>query len=493
MVFVVEAEIKSSKTHSTPLIEQCGGLMLFSSPVFLVSFLPAVLLIYYGFLRNKRNLQNIFLFLASLGFYAWGEPKFVLILIGSIIVNWYLGLEVDKYRKHRKKARRIIVLDIVFNISIIFIFKYLTFTMQNIDKVFNISIDIPNIVLPIGISFFTFQAISYVLDVYRGNGKAQKTPLNVGLYIAFFPQLIAGPIVRYNTIAQQIDGRKETFTLFSEGVCRFIIGLSKKVLLANTFASLADYSFGVSSYAPISIDMAWIGAIAYTFQIYYDFSGYSDMAIGLGKMFGFHFEENFNYPYISKSTSEFWRRWHISLGQWFKDYVYIPMGGNRGKNKVFVNLFVVWLLTGIWHGANFTFILWGMLYFVSVSLERLLGFEKIKGYHLLKHVYTLLLVTMGWVLFRSETIASAITYIGCMFRPDTLNMDYLLFVLEEHGTILLAGILCSTPLYSTLKRQSFSKHPLVKTGYVCSLCFLFLASFSFLIKGSYNPFIYFNF
>ncbi len=467
--------------------------MLFSSPVFLVSFLPVVLLLYYGVLRNNRTLQNIFLFFSSLGFYAWGEPKFVLILIGSIIVNWYLGLAVDKYRENTRRARLIIVLDIVFNLSIIFVFKYLTFSVQTINSILKLGVDIPTIVLPIGISFFTFQAISYVLDVYRGQGEAQKTPLNVGLYIAFFPQLIAGPIVRYNTIAKQINERTESFSLFSEGVCRFIIGLSKKVLLANSFAAIADYSFRMIGYAPISIDMAWIGAIAYTFQIYYDFSGYSDMAIGLGKMFGFHFEENFNYPYISRSTSEFWRRWHISLGRWFRDYVYIPMGGNRDKNKVFFNLFLVWLLTGIWHGANVTFILWGMLYFVSISVERLLGFENIKGFHILKRIYTLLLVTMGWVLFRSETVGSAITYIRCMFHIESLNKDYLLFVLEENAVLFLMGILFSTPIYPMLKKTKLPSHPLVKIGYVGTLCFLFLASFSFLIKGSYNPFIYFNF
>ena len=302
--------------------------MLFSSNIFLFIFLPAVMLCYYVFLRKSRVLQNVFLFFASLFFYAWGEPKFVFVMMLSIVINWAGGLFVYKYRKDKRKAYAVIAIDVLFNLGIIFIFKYLMFAMENMKLLFGMDqLTIPVIELPIGISFFTFQALSYVIDVYRRDGEVQKNILNVGLYIAFFPQLIAGPIVRYGTIADQINNRKENFEDFSQGVVRFVIGLSKKVLIANNMAVVADYAFATAGHN--SLLLAWMGAIAYTFQIYFDFSGYSDMAIGLGKMFGFHFRENFNYPYISMSATEFWRRWHISLGSWFRDYLYIPLGGNR--------------------------------------------------------------------------------------------------------------------------------------------------------------------
>ncbi len=459
--------------------------------------MPVVLFVYYVLLARSRKLQNAFLLLASLAFYAWGEPRFVIILMVSIILNWFIAYQIDKHRHNDKFAKLMIVLDLILNLGIIFVFKYLMFSIDNINALFGIQWAVPRLALPIGISFFTFQAISYVIDVYRQDGKAQPTPFNVGLYIAFFPQLIAGPIVRYNTIAEQIDNRQENFDVFSAGVTRFIIGLAKKVLLANSFASLADYSFNSLAGSNISIDLAWIGAVAYSLQIYYDFSGYSDMAIGLGKMFGFHFEENFNYPYIAKSTSEFWRRWHISLGRWFRDYVYIPLGGNKAKNpnKVYFNLFVVWLLTGIWHGANFTFILWGLIYFVSISLEKLFKFEQRSGNVLLKRIYTLSLVLFSWVIFRAPSIGAAFDYIKCMFGfgSTPFNLDFLLYVLRENVAIIAAGLLFATPVYKSLKQYRWVDTMPAKAASVLAICFLFVAAFSFLIKGSYNPFIYFNF
>ena len=384
--------------------------MLFSSTIFVFLFLPMVLIFYYGIFRNSRKLKNIFLLLASLFFYAWGEPTFVLVMIMSIICNYYFGLQVDKYKNNTKKAKSIIVIMLIFNLTIMFIFKYLMFTLTNIKYLTGLNFNIPNIALQIGISFFTFQAISYVIDVYRGNGKVQKNPLNVGLYISFFPQLIAGPIIRYETIAEQIENRHENFEDFSKGTCRFIIGLGKKMLLANTLALVADYAFSVKS-GELSVVMAWLGALAYTFQIFFDFSGYSDMAIGLGLMFGFKFLENFNYPYISKSISEFWRRWHISLGTWFRDYVYFPLGGSRvsSKKRLVFNLFVVWSLTGLWHGANWTFIVWGLMYFVLITLEKLTKFDRKLGWF--GHVYTMLFVILGWVLFRADNISYGIGYI----------------------------------------------------------------------------------
>ncbi len=471
--------------------------MLFSSLVFLQFFLPLVLLLYYGVFRHNRKLQNIFLFIASIGFYAWGEPRFALILMVSILVNWYIAKLIDKNRSKKKLSLTLLIIDFFFNLSLIFVFKYLAFTISTANSVLGQAFTIPKIALPIGISFFTFQALSYVVDVYRNDGRVQKSPLNVGLYIAFFPQLIAGPIVRYNTIDEQIDNRKESFDEFSKGVARFIMGLAKKVLLANSFAIIANPHFKYIATLDISIEKAWIGAIAYTFQIYFDFSGYSDMAIGLGKMFGFKFEENFNYPYIAKSTSEFWRRWHISLGRWFRDYVYIPLGGNRCKNKyrVIFNLFVVWLLTGIWHGANYTFIVWGLMYFVTISLEKTVNFEKIKGFTALKYIYTMLLVVIGWVIFKSDSLTNAIIYLKCMFGFSSANFElgYLLFILKENFVIIVTAMLISTPIYQKLKNWKYKDTITIKTAYVISVCLLFLLSVSTLVKGSYNPFIYFNF
>ena len=344
--------------------------MLFSSSVFLFLFLPLVLIIYYLALRRWRQGQNVFLLLASLGFYAWGEPWFVLVMIASILANYGFGLWVDACKRAGRSCRAPIVAAVTANLGILFVFKYLTFTLGILNSL-GAHFVIPGIELPIGISFFTFQALSYVLDVHRGRGQVQKSPLKVGLYISFFPQLIAGPIVKYETVADQIDNRQESWADFSAGCARFIAGLGKKVLIANQVAVVADRAFNLGN-GELSASFAWLGAICYTLQIYYDFSGYSDMAIGLGKMFGFHFLENFNYPYISKSITEFWRRWHISLSACFRDYVYFPLGGSRvsSKWKHIRNLFVVWLLTGVWHGANWTFIVWGLLYFVLLVLEK---------------------------------------------------------------------------------------------------------------------------
>ena len=486
--------------------------MLFSSLIFILCFLPVVTILYYTIFRFSRKLQNVLLLFSSLGFYAWGEPWFVLIMITSIIFNWFFGLMISKFKTRKVAERIIIILMLLFNLSIIFVFKYLMFTIDNLNRFFKMDITTLHIILPIGISFFTFQAISYVIDIYRGKGTAQKNPLNVGLYISFFPQLIAGPIVRYETVADQIMNRKETISGFSEGVTRFLVGFSKKILLANNFALLADKAFSVQS-DQLSFSFAWFGAICYTLQIYFDFSGYSDMAIGLGRMFGFKFPENFNYPYISKSTTEFWRRWHISLGSWFRDYVYFPLGGSRFNNKarVVFNLLVVWSLTGLWHGANWTFVLWGLLYFVSISIEKLTGFEKLgetKGHSLslsfLKHTYTLCLVMFGWVLFRAENISYAFDYMKAMLSFGSGPfIDINTFVyFNENWAFIICGILSSMPLGKVFNRWLYNDKgnrgkkifiyiwPFI---YSLGLISLFLICMSYLVKGAYNPFIYFNF
>ena len=482
--------------------------MLFTSVIFIACFLPAVLVVYYTVLRNHRKAQNLFLLIASLFFYAWGEPKFVFLLMLSVLVNWIFGLTVDKYAENVTVSKLIIILMLVFNLSIIFVFKYLMFTISNINHFFGAEFQVSKIMLPIGISFFTFHAISYVVDIYRGKAAAQKNLFHVGLYIVFFPQLVAGPILRYEVIAPQIMGRKETFEDFSQGVCRFLIGFGKKVLLANNFALVANAAFSTPSQG-LSISLAWLGAVAYTLQIYFDFSGYSDMAIGLGRMFGFHFPENFDYPYISKSTSEFWRRWHISLGTFFRDYVYIPLGGNRVNSKwhLVFNLFIVWFLTGLWHGANWTFISWGLLYFVSISLEKLIGFEKLGDGSIaitaLKRTYTMLVVIFGWVLFHSSTIGQAWLYIKAMLGLGSAGMTnpVMTELLNEYTIFLVCGILFSMPVPKILSGWHEGR---IKDGspifsgittaiYSVILMAVFFLSMAYLIKGSYNPFIYFNF
>jgi len=477
--------------------------MIFSSEIFIFAFLPTVLFVYYILLRGRRNLQNHFLLVSSLFFYAWGEPWFVFVMIGSILGNWYFGLLVDRVRNHTFRTRLVITLMIVFNLIIIFIFKYLMFTLTNINLFFGSHISVPKIILPIGISFFTFQAISYVIDVYRKHGEVQKNPLNVGLYISLFPQLIAGPIVRYETVADQIHNRKENFNDFSSGVCRFIVGVIKKVLLANTLAIVADKAFSMPSHE-LSTTFAWLGVVAYSFQIYYDFSGYSDMAIGLGKMFGFHFLENFDHPYSARSVSEFWRKWHMSLSSWFRDYVFIPLGGSRvrTKTRLVFNLFVVWFLTGVWHGANWTFICWGLFYFMLLVMEKLTGFDnRIKKnlptsllWRAGRHVYVILTFLFGWVLFRANDLTHAMDYFRSMFalaaNPLHDGLAHLYFV--ENCWFFLFAAVFSLPVAKYFS-QRWSNNTLVSHCYPIVLMLLFLICVSYMVKGSYNPFIYFNF
>lgn len=467
--------------------------MLFSSTTFLFVILPLTIGIYYTLLRNKRHLQNLFLFIVSILFYAWGEPTFVFLMLFSITANYFFGRYIGTRGDKSVKTKIMLLVAVSFNLITLFVFKYLTFTLSNINALFSLSWTVPNITLPIGISFFTFQAMSYVIDVYRGE-QHQKNILNLGLYISFFPQLIAGPIVRYETVAKEINDRKETFSDFSDGVFRFIIGLGKKVLIANTMAVVADLYFD-ADVASLSVLSSWLGVAAYTFQIFFDFSGYSDMAIGLGKMFGFHFLENFDYPYISLSITEFWRRWHISLGTWFRDYLYFPLGGSRVKQKsrMIFNLFVVWLMTGIWHGANWTFIFWGLMYFVLLVAEKLTGFHKLTKFKAIRYIYTIFFVMIGWVFFRSTSISNALRYIAVMFGSTRLVVDNsALFYLKENAfCFALAGIL-STPLI----RWFCGKYLANKIGQAIVtmiLLLVFFLSIVYIVKGTYNPFIYFNF
>lgn len=469
--------------------------MLFPSEVFLFVFLPVVLAVYYALLRKTRNLKNIFLLAASLFFYAWGEPVYVFLMIGSILFNWIFGILVDSFRKKRAVVRILFVLMVAVNIGVLGWYKYSEFTVLQINRFLHTSIPVPVVALPIGISFFTFQAMSYVIDVYRERGRVQKNPFQVGLYISLFPQLIAGPIVRYETIAEQIEHRVETFEDFSAGVTRFCIGLGKKVLIANNMAAIADNAFGliINGEFQASVGMAWLGAIAYTLQIFFDFSGYSDMAIGLGQMFGFHFEENFRYPYISKTVSEFWRRWHISMQTWFRDYVYFPLGGSRvSVPRHILNLFIVWLLTGMWHGANWTFIAWGLMYFVILTFEKLTGLSK-KEYWW-GHIYTMVLVMIGWVIFRSTGMGNAFLYIKAMFGIGAKGfMDKAVgaYILQNWIYFVFAMIGCAPVVPWIDNRLKGSR--LWQAVYALGVVICLVVSVSFISNNAYNPFIYFNF
>jgi len=470
--------------------------MLFSSSVFLFFFLPAVLVLNYGFFRGIRSAQNLCLLLASLLFYAWGEPWFVLAMIGSIVANYVFGRWAHRRRVRGYSVKPVVWIAAGCNLSLLFVFKYLVFTLETLNLA-SAQIDLPAIALPIGISFFTFQAMSYVLDVAWGKTEAQRSITKLGLYISLFPQLIAGPIVNYTTVAHALTSRKETWEDFSQGVCRLIIGLGKKVLLANQLAVVADAAFdagGTALHAP----MAWLGAVCYTLQIYYDFSGYSDMAIGLGRMFGFHFLENFNYPYIAHSITDFWHRWHISLSTWFRDYVYIPLGGSRAGStaRVVRNLCVVWLLTGIWHGANWTFLCWGLFYFLLLVAEKYMGLGR--GWPAwARHGFTLLMINFGWVLFRAESLAAAGDYFSAMFRftgnatQTMLAMGYF----QENWSVLALALLFAAPVARIINERPQNRFSALVHGasYIFILAGIFLASVSFLVKGTYNPFIYFNF
>lgn len=472
--------------------------MLFSSSVFLFVFLPAVLLGYY--LLRGQKARNLLLLAASLLFYAWGEPIYVFLMLFSIAANYFLGRGIDRLRGSAGQSA-LLALAVVWNLGILFVFKYLNFTVENLNALLGLRLRPVELSMPIGISFFTFQALSYCIDVFRGTAEVQRSILDLGLYISFFPQLIAGPIVRYNSVADQIRHRSVDPEGFQEGVRRFILGLAKKILLANNLSIAAERAFALGGAGELSTAMAWLGSVSYTLQIYFDFSGYSDMAIGLGRMFGFRFEENFNYPYVSRSVSEFWKRWHISLGRWFRDYIYIPLGGSRvGKGKLLRNLFAVWLFTGIWHGAAWQFIVWGLMYGVLVTFEKFSGIpdrlrsRPAKGFYAL---LTLLIVNAGWVLFGAESLDAALYQLGAMLGIDAVGSPELaLSLLRESWVFLAAGVLFSMPVLPRLRRKLRAKgeeRPLRAAGDAAVYLLLLILSVSFLAMGSHNPFIYFTF
>ena len=465
--------------------------MVFSSEVFLYLYLPIVLLASW-LLYSRIGAMNVFLFLASLAFYGWGEPFVVFIMLLSIIANWRFAVLIEKC-----KGRGWLIAGICVNVGILTVFKYLGFVVENINAALGMALPVPRIALPIGISFFTFQALSYLVDVYRRQVPAQRNLMKVGLYISLFPQLVAGPIVRYQTIARQIDQRCLSVEDFIAGTERFVVGLAKKVLIADQMAQLADVYFKgeVEFITTYPVCGVWLGAIAYAFQILFDFSGYSDMAIGLGRMFGFKFEENFNKPYLALSVSDFWRRWHMSLGGWFRDYVYIPLGGNRvSPHRLILNLFIVWTLTGLWHGAAWTFVLWGFGYFVLLTLEKMVDWKFLPRWsRVFARPYTLLCVLVLWVIFRSESLHFGLSFLRRMFSfSGPVWTDLVKENLQGYGGWLLVACFVTFAWDSFRDKIKCTGLPLVFVKEV-GLIILLVAALSAISNSSYSPFIYFNF
>ena len=460
--------------------------MLFTSISFLYYFLPITLILYFII---PKKYKNVILLVSSLVFYFYGEPIYVFLMIAEILIAYFGALLIDKY-----KDKTILIILLIIHISLLFIFKYTDFILTNINNIFNANINLLKLALPIGISFYTFQIISYEVDVYKKKVSVQKNIINLATYVSLFPQLIAGPIVRYESINEELDNRKTTFNDFSYGVRRFIIGLSKKVLLANVLGELCSTFNTISDKTVV---FYWLFAISYMLQIYLDFSAYSDMAIGLGRMFGFHFLENFNYPYISKSITEFWRRWHMSLSSWFKDYVYIPLGGSRcEKTKIIRNIFVVWFLTGLWHGASWNFIIWGLLFGIVLVIEKLF-LQKVldKTPNIFKHIYVLFIVMISFVIFNGENIINNIQGLFGINNISFIN-SVSIHYLKNYLIILIISILACTPLFKNIIEKLKNNKKIIKVINLLEPIYLVLLLFIvtvYLIDNSYNPFLYFRF
>lgn len=467
--------------------------MLFSSVSFLYYFLPIVLIIYFAV---PTKLKNAVLFISSLVFYGWGEPKFLIFMLISITQGFVAAKLIEKYRKKEKAARAVLIISAVLSLGLLGYCKYADFFIKNFNAVTGLSVPFLKIALPIGISFYTFQILSYVIDVYRGDVKAQKSFISLGAYVAMFPQLIAGPIVRYSDIAKQLESRTHTLNGTAYGILRFCIGLSKKILVADTLGALVSE---FKDYDNKTVLFYWMYAVAYTLHIYFDFSGYSDMAIGLGKIFGFDFNENFNYPYISSSITEFWRRWHISLGTWFRDYLYIPLGGNRVKPaRHIINIFIVWLATGFWHGAEWTFLIWGFGFAVLLIFEKYFLLKRIKNHRFFSHAYVMLFVILSFVLFDSANIIEAFNNIRAMLFLKELPVfdSVTLYYLKSYAVPLIIAIIGATPLpkavVKKLKKHRFTNALTAFLEPVFSCTALILCT-AFLIDGSFSPFLYFRF
>ena len=466
--------------------------MLFSSIPFLYYFLPSVLILYF-IVPNK--LKNTVLMLSSLVFYGWGEPKYVVLMIASIVIGYFSGILIEAFSE-KKLSKVFLGISVAVNIGFLAYFKYADFFIENFNAVTGLSIPLLRIALPIGISFYTFQILSYTIDVYRKNVAAQKNIINLAAYITMFPQLIAGPIVRYSDIAKQLEERTHSFENFSKGIRRFVLGLGKKILIANSLGELCDI-FKLSD--DKAVLFYWLYAVAFGLHVYFDFSGYSDMAIGLGRMFGFKFSENFNYPYISKSATEFWRRWHMSLGTWFRDYVYIPLGGNRvSKPKWFFNIFVVWFLTGFWHGAAWNFIIWGLFFAVLLIVEKVFLLKYLHKSRVISRIYTLVAVGISFVIFNAADMKESFSYIGGMFGVGEIPLASaeFFYYLKSFAVTLVIGIIGATPIVKNTAEKVFENSKASKFIWVLEpvgLVVLLAVMTAFLVDGSFNPFLYFRF
>lgn len=468
--------------------------MVFSSLLFLFRFLPLVLLFYFA---APRRFRNGVLFAASLIFYGWGEPVYILLLLFSTAVDYFHGLAVDLCKKkgNRAGARAAVASSVILNLGLLGFFKYSDFLIGTVNQASGLALPLSGLELPVGISFYTFQSMSYTIDVYRGQAKVQKSIVDFGAYVSMFPQLVAGPIVRYRTIAKELTGRRENVASFAEGVFLFSVGLGKKVLIANPVGAVWEEVIHMVP-AERSVLLVWLGILAFGLQIYFDFSGYSDMAMGLGRMFGFHFPENFRYPYVSRSITEFWRRWHISLGDWFKEYVYFPLGGSRcGRAKQVRNILVVWLLTGIWHGAGFNFLFWGLWFAILLLAEKrfLLRFlERLPA--AVQWLYAMMAVLLGWVLFSIDSLADAALYLKQMFGAGGLPFvnERTLYLLCTNLLLFAAAVIGSGPLPAAFIREHVqpSSRAILEPVFVTAVFFL---SVSFLVSAGYNPFLYFRF
>lgn len=475
--------------------------MVFSSLLFLFRFLPLALLAYY---IAPKKLRNLVLFIASLIFYAWGEPVYVVLILFSTLVDYTTGRIAGYYRAQgqRKQARLAVFVSAFINLALLGFFKYADFFLQTVHSAFSLEVPTLGLALPIGISFYTFQTMSYTIDVYRGDARVQKNLITFGAYVSLFPQLIAGPIVRYKSISEQLDHRKETAELFFYGIVRFTAGLGKKVLIANQLGAVWNEIAGIST-GSLTTSIAWIGIAAYTMQIYFDFSGYSDMAIGLGAMFGFSFPENFQYPYESKTVTEFWRRWHISLGVWFREYVYIPLGGNKkGIRRQILNLTVVWFLTGLWHGASWNFVLWGLYYGILLAMEKfflLRILDKLPSW--VGHIYTILITLVGWSLFSYPDMLDGAGYIRALYFHGSAgwcSQQTIYLAVSNAGLFLIAVIGCTSAVKRFVLEKCLPDHtPKGAAGRdlagILYISAVFAACLAMLVNSSYNPFLYFRF
>lgn len=458
--------------------------MVFSSILFIFRFLPVALILYFS---TPKKYKNFTLLILSLVFYSWGEIKYIFIMFASIFVDYFASLGIEKYRGKKKATILFLCISVCFNLGMLFFFKYFNFFIDNINSIFDLALNHVKVTLPLGISFYTFQTMSYTIDVFRGNVKAEKNIINFGAFVCLFPQLIAGPIVKYTDINKELVERTVDKNQIQEGVELFIVGLGRKVLIANNIGMLWT-EVEALGFMSISTPLAWLGIIAFGLQIYFDFSGYSLMAIGLGKMLGFNFPTNFNHPYIARSMSEFWRRWHITLGSWFREYVYIPLGGNRvSSGRVMLNLFIVWFLTGFWHGASYNFIMWGLFFFILISIEKL-GFIKILNEHkIISHVYVILFLIIGWALFAVTDLARLKELMTIMFNFNG-GTDWI-YYLRNYGVTLVLAIVFSTPLIENLYKKVVRN----KNINAIIMILIFIVAVAYLVDSTYNPFLYFRF